>query len=318
MSGVMDFVFPKPVPQGPIEKKLALEDNRRIVRSIGAGQVAGAWFVAWALTVQLALPPILTEDPPPPEGFDDPPVLTFRVPDRGTARKPVTVRPPGRGPRAVSRNPVKESGRIQTKVIESRQEEGWADRAFATLQNIGRGVDQEKIEGAGRLTRTDPTRIAGRAGIKRDEFNPGITDGDEKGDPLDMAVTGRPGRIPTNGTRGTRDAIFGVASRTEIDVSSEERFRSSDEILAVVRAHSPGLRHLYNKHLKKIPGLGGKVTIRFAIAPSGLVVDAAIADGTTGSRPFEAEVLARVRTWKFEAIKAFGNDIVTVPFNFSE
>jgi TonB family protein len=101
-------------------------------------------------------------------------------------------------------------------------------------------------------------------------------------------------------------------------VSNEERFRSSEEILAVVRSHAPGLRHLYNQHLKRNPGLGGKVTVRFAISPSGLVVDAAIASGTTGSRGFEAEVLARVRSWRFGAIDAHGNDIVTVPFNFSE
>ena len=44
------------VPAGPVEKKLALEDHTRIYRCLGIGQVAGAWFVAWALTTQVLLP----------------------------------------------------------------------------------------------------------------------------------------------------------------------------------------------------------------------------------------------------------------------
>jgi hypothetical protein len=48
------------------------------------------------------------------------------------------------------------------------------------------------------------------------------------------------------------------------------------------------------------------------------VVDAAIASGTTGSRRFEEQVVRKILAWRFESIKAHGNDIVTVPFNFSE
>ena len=242
------------------------------------------------------------------------------MPEKTARRKPAIKRPPNQsqGRVAASRNPVKESGRIQVKVIESRKEQGWADKVYSTLKGIGRGVDQEKIELAGHLTRTDPTRLAGRAGVKREEYNPGYGDGDGTGDPFDLSATsltisGLPNRLPGAGTDRMVDG-----KSTGIEVSNEERFRSSEEILAVVRAHSPGLRHLYNKHLKRHPGLGGKVTVRFAISPSGLVVDAAIAGGTTGSRGFEAEVLGRIRTWRFGAIQAYGNDIVTVPFNFSE
>jgi hypothetical protein len=88
MSGVMDFVRPKPIPQGPIEKKLALEDNRRIVRSIGAGQVAGAWFLAWALTITIATPPMPVDFPE----ADTPPIITLKLPEDGyhskTGKKP--------------------------------------------------------------------------------------------------------------------------------------------------------------------------------------------------------------------------------------
>lgn len=328
MSGDLDFAparrfswfAPRRVPPGPIEKKLALEDHTRIYRSLGAGQVAGAWFIAWAFTVQVMVPrelyPVVPDIPDP----GDPPEVTFVIPDGKTARPPEKRLPnQSKGPLAASRKPSKEEGRIQVKVLETRQTEGWADKVYSTLKNIGRGVDQEKIEIATRLTRTEPTRLSGRPGVKREEFNQGYFDGDGTGDPYDMSATslpdpGLPDRMPGTGTRNPGAMV----KESSIQVSSEERFRSSEEILAVVRSHAPGLRHLYNTHLKRSPGLGGKVTVRFAISPSGLVVDAAIADGTTGSRGFEAEVLARVRTWRFGAIDAHGNDIVTVPFNFSE
>lgn len=328
MSGDLDFARPRRfawfapprIPPGPVEKKLALEDHTRIYRCLGAGQVAGAWFIAWALTVQVLLPPDILKPDTGGREIDEPPEVTFVIPERKAARPP-EKRPPNqsKGPLAASRKPSREEGRLQVKVIESRQVEGWADKVYATLKGIGRGVDQEKIEGAARLTRTDPTRLSGRPGVKREAFNQAYADGDGTGDPFDLTATsltasGLPDRLPTAGP-----GKAGLTStETAIRVSSEERFRSSEEILAVVRAHSPGLRHLYNKHLKRQPGLGGKVTVRFAISPSGLVVDAAIANGTTGSPGFEAEVLARVRSWRFGAIDALGNDIVTVPFNFSE
>ncbi len=328
MSGDLDFAparrfswfVPRRVPPGPIEKKLALEDHTRIYRCLGAGHVAGAWFFAWALTVEVLLPPEILTVLPATQEPGDPPEATFVIPERKAARPP-DRRPPNqaKGPPSATRKPSKEEGRIQVKVIETRKREGWADQAYATLKNIGRGVDQEKIEGAARLTRTDPTRLSGRPGVKREEFNQGYFDGDGTGDPFDMSATSLPAsvlpdRMPGTGTRRGG----GLINESSIQVSNEERFRSSEEILAVVRSHAPGLRHLYNRHLKRSPGLGGKVTVRFAISPGGLVVDAAIAGGTTGSRGFEAEVLARVRSWRFGVIDAHGNDIVTVPFNFSE
>jgi TonB family protein len=86
----------------------------------------------------------------------------------------------------------------------------------------------------------------------------------------------------------------------------------------VIRSRSPGLRHIYNTFLKMQPGMAGKVTLRFAIAPSGDVVDVGLAGSTTSAPDFDAQVAHAVMSWRFDPVKAVGNDIVTVPFNFSE
>lgn len=313
MSGANAFARPVPKP-GPIEERLSLEDNKRIYRFIGTGQVAGAWFLAWALTVKILYPPVLRDFPVDPK-FVEPPVLTFVMPKDGPRTKPVKQRPHvNNGPAAVSRNPVEKGGQIKVAEITSRTDD-WAKAAYGIINNALKAVDQVKVEGAERLSKTDPTFIAGRRGVKRESYEP-YAHGNGKTNEIDLSLPTAPGPIQGGGPKVPSNPGSPVAS--SITVGSEGRFRSSESILAVVRSHSPGLRHLYNTHLKANPGLGGKVTVRFAVSPSGRVVDAAIVSGTTGSRAFEIQVVEKIQAWRFDPIKALGNDIVTVPFNFSE
>lgn len=309
----------KPKP-GPIERKLSVEDDRRLFRFLGVGQVAGAWFVAWALTVHIVIPEIPYEPPIDPRGFTFDPTPR-RIPGslKPLPKNPVVKSRPRENdaPRPSSRNPVEENGQIKVEVIASKQDD-WGKQAYGIIENALKGVDMEKIEGAGRLTRTDPTRIAdGRKGVKREGYDEPYSETGTGKTGLGILPAIKPGRIDGGGLKGARTGEL-TGPATSFTVSNEGRFRSSEDILAVVRSHSPGLRHLYNTHLKLNPGLGGKVTVRFAISPSGRVVDAATVSATTGSRRFEEQVLEKIQTWRFEAIKAVGNDIVTVPFNFSE
>lgn len=316
MSGANAFARPV-TKAGPIEERLSLEDNKRIYRFIGTGQVAAAWFIAWALTVKIVIPTDLCVFPPPPPRNTEPPEVTFVIPEKPRSdRKPVKQRPHvNNGPAAVSRNPVEKGGQIKVAEIASRTDD-WAKAAYGIINNALKGVDQVKIEGAERLTKTDPTFIAGRRGVKRESYDGPYSSGNGKTNELDLTLPTAPGPIQGEGPKGPSNPGSSVAS--SITVGSEGRFRSSESILAVVRSHSPGLRHLYNTHLKANPGLGGKVTVRFAVSPSGRVVDAAIVSGTTGSRAFEIQVVEKIQAWRFDPIKALGNDIVTVPFNFSE
>jgi TonB family protein len=316
MSGSNRFARSARPHPGPVVEKLGLEDNRRIFRFLGSGNLLAGAFIGWALTVKLVIPHDLYEKPTvyPPDRLQ-PPEITVK-PDfyEKIEKQRIAKRPPRptNAPEPASRRPSRENGNLQVRPIESRREDPSLS-AYAIIDKALKGVDMEKIEKAATLTRTDPTRIAGRRGRYTEKFNEAYSaDGDGKGTEFGLTRGGKPSAIGVQ-ARGPE----GIKS-TEITVSNEGRFRSSESILREVRARSPGLRHLYNSHLKRTPGLGGKITLRFAISPSGIVVDAAMVSGTTGSAAFEEEVLRQVRTWKFGPIAAQGNDIVTVPFNFSE
>ncbi len=87
--------------------------------------------------------------------------------------------------------------------------------------------------------------------------------------------------------------------------------------MKVVRQRTPGLRHIYNKFLKKKPGFQGKVTLKFTIAPGGEVISISIVSSTTGYGEFDAQVKSAVSRWTFSKVKS-GNTTVTIPFTFTE
>lgn len=106
-----------------------------------------------------------------------------------------------------------------------------------------------------------------------------------------------------------------VAPPTEKDIVVAGGSRSAADIMKVARQRIPGLRHIYNKSLKKNPGFQGKVTLTFAVAPSGEVVSVSIASSTTGYGEFDDEVKNAVSRWTFGKAKS-GNTTVTIPFTF--
>jgi TonB family protein len=84
-----------------------------------------------------------------------------------------------------------------------------------------------------------------------------------------------------------------------------------------VRQRTPGLRHIYNKHLKKNPGFQGKITLRFTIAPGGEIISMSLVSSTTQYSVFDNEIKDAVRRWTFSKVKS-GNTTVTIPFTFTE
>jgi len=87
--------------------------------------------------------------------------------------------------------------------------------------------------------------------------------------------------------------------------------------MKVVRQRTPGLRHIYNKFLKKKPGFLGKVTLEFTIAPDGGITSIKKVSSTTGYGEFDDEIKSAVSRWKFGKIKS-GKNTVTIPFTFVE
>ncbi len=105
-------------------------------------------------------------------------------------------------------------------------------------------------------------------------------------------------------------------SESDIEIGAGSS-RSAADIMKVVRQRTPGLRHVYNKFLKKKPGFQGKVALKFTIDPSGVIISISIAASTTGYSEFDNEIKTAVSRWKFNTVKS-GNTTITVPFTFSE
>ena len=106
-------------------------------------------------------------------------------------------------------------------------------------------------------------------------------------------------------------------SMKEIDMGSGGGSRSASDIMKVVKQRTPGLRHIYNKHLKKVPGFEGKVTMRFTIAPGGEIISISLVSSTTGNAAFDSDIKNAISRWTFGTIKS-GNTTVTIPFTFTE
>jgi TonB family protein len=97
--------------------------------------------------------------------------------------------------------------------------------------------------------------------------------------------------------------------------ASSNAKRDITAINAVVTSHKVSVRMSYERFLKKIPDLAGKITIRFTIDAEGNVTRLEIMENTTGNKELEEEILHKIKMWKFEAI-AEGDVTVTYPLVF--
>jgi len=164
------------------------------------------------------------------------------------------------------------------------------------------------------LIRTGRTKIGERRGSVNTGYNEGFASGGSGGigNRLSGLLGGSAGAISTK-SMGTMK----TPKMNEIDMGSPNASRSASEVMKVVKRRTPGLRHIYNKYLKKKPGFQGKVTLKFTIAPGGEIISIAVVGSTTGYAEFDSEVKKSVSGWRFSKIKS-GNTTVTIPFTFTE
>lgn len=100
---------------------------------------------------------------------------------------------------------------------------------------------------------------------------------------------------------------------TEIEGSMDREL-----VRRVIQAHRGQLRACYESQLLRAQSLSGKVSVRFVIASTGAVTDAAVASSTVGSGELERCVVARVHSWTFPKPKGGGQVVVTYPFVFQQ
>jgi len=186
--------------------------------------------------------------------------------------------------------------------------------AYNLMNNQKFTKDMQKALNVAGLQTSGKVVLGGRRGKADGAFNEGYAEGGSGGigDMLGGLLGGGGGAISTK----ARGSVKPPSAR-DIDMGSGGGSRSASEIMRVVRARTPGLRHVYNKFLKQKPGFAGKVTLTFTISPGGQIIKINIRSSTTGYGEFDRAIMGKVRRWSFKKIKS-GNTTVTIPFTFSE
>lgn len=329
MSGESVLSFSKKPKPSPMEERLGVESDRRLFGCMGMGSMMGMALAGYALTIDINSVMDKFKDgiycDLSPMGPVRPDTKVRVIIPEDRYHKPVKKRAivkhktkpgtPGSHARKPSTpKPSEKEGTLALSLLTSRRNDAGLT-AYNLLSKSMKEADLDKLTDYQTLKRTGQTVIAGRRGKESHEFNIEYNvDGTGGNGIPGVELPQMPNKRFTNETREPK----GIAKSVEIDKFENTTTRSTASILAVIRSHSPGLRHVYNSFLKMRPGLAGKLTLRFAIAPSGQVVDVGLAGSTTSAPEFDAQVIKKVMAWRFEPVKAVGNDIVTVPFNFSE
>lgn len=211
-------------------------------------------------------------------------------------------------------NPHAPQSRGMLKILTAQTKNVGASPYDLIKQKFARDIDKV-IKNTNGLQVTGKTAIGERRGKVDGAFNEGFASGGSGGIEGSFAslMGGSTGAFSNRAMKGN----LKTPSARDIDVGSGNGTRSVSDIMKVVRKRTPGLRHIYNKFLKKKSGFSGKVTLKFTIAPSGEVITNVIVSSTTGFDEFDQEIKKAVSGWGFDKIKS-GNTTVTIPFTFSE
>jgi TonB family protein len=325
MSGERVLAFFQPKKMSPLEARFGIESDRRLYGCMGMGWVFGIAFAAYALTIEPGIYPRTICEFGPPDTKSRPEVpIRIIIPEDAYhhpikqpqyAKHPPKPGTPGsHAPKPTSPHPSNTPGQLAAGVLGSKSGKTGLT-AYDLMATTVKNLDLDHLTEFATLTRTSASRIGGRPGKQNNAYNEGYDAGGTGGkDGVGIEMP----KWTAKRIESEPKAPSNIGKPVEIDQFQNTTTRSTASILAVIRSHSPGLRHVYNSFLKLRPGLAGKITLRFAIAPSGQVVDVGLAGSTTSAPDFDAQVVQSVMAWRFEPVKAVGNDFVTVPFNFSE
>lgn len=91
--------------------------------------------------------------------------------------------------------------------------------------------------------------------------------------------------------------------------------RTIAEIRRVVATYLSGLKYLYDRELKRRPGLHGKMTVEFVVGPNGTVSSVRRVHSALDHPALERQILSRIQGWKFPE-KPGDSTKVTFPFDF--
>ncbi len=293
------------------------DSDKKMVRIAGVSLFVAILLCFWATTYEVLINDSIFVDTPTTEIQ-----ATMNIIDKKEEKKPdrkpkpqenIRRRPGGGGKPTGRGNPHAPIQRGVLHLLESQTANASADVYKLVNQQFAKDIDKV-IKNSNGLQVTGKTKIGEVRGKVDGGFNPGMFAGGSGGigEGISNLIGGAAGAISTKAIGNMK-----APKESDIEWDSGPSSRSAADILKVVRQRTPGLRHIYNKHLKKMPGFQGKVTLKFTIAPGGEIISIALVSSTTGYSEFDSEIKNSVGRWKFSKVKS-GNTTVTIPFTFSE
>ncbi|OWV00678.1 AgmX/PglI C-terminal domain-containing protein [Fibrobacter sp. UWR2] len=308
----------KNTPVDPLVAALMPESDKKMATIAGASVLVALALSFWASTYEMVVDEVIFDSS---EGPD----LTAQMSmdEKKEEKKEEKKKEEPKKPRKKAGGGGKPRGKGQPNAPQTRgvlklltaQTKTASAAAYDLMKNqkFTKDIDKVLKDVAG-LQTTGKTVLGGRRGKADGGFNEGYAEGGAGGigDGLAGLFGGGGGGISTKAKGNIK-----TPSARDIDMGAGGGSRSAADIMKVVRQRTPGLRHIYNKFLKKKPGFQGKVTLKFTIAPGGEVISISIASSTTGYGEFDAQIKSAVGNWTFSKVKS-GNTTVTIPFTFSE
>ncbi|MBK8804995.1 MAG: AgmX/PglI C-terminal domain-containing protein [Fibrobacteres bacterium] len=104
---------------------------------------------------------------------------------------------------------------------------------------------------------------------------------------------------------------------SDVELGGDAGIRSPESILRVIRQYIGGFRYSYAKFLRDNPDLGGKITLKFTIAPSGDIIAIQIVSSNTGDGALDDDIKNKAMRMKFDQIEK-GNVTVTYTFTLDK
>lgn len=134
-------------------------------------------------------------------------------------------------------------------------------------------------------------------------------------DGLDTLTCQGCGGVGSNLCSERKNPLGKVKKIDEYDIKVKGSL-SKNEVVRVLRQRTPGLRHVYNKSLrKKNPNFEGLVKLKLVVNSSGEVDSVSVVHSTTGFEEFDEEIKTAVGRYKFPKVDS-GNTAIEIPFEF--
>ena len=87
-------------------------------------------------------------------------------------------------------------------------------------------------------------------------------------------------------------------------------------IREVIESHRREVRFCYERELGGDPHLQGRVTIRFVVAPSGVVETATVQESSVANHRLGQCITEAVKRWTFPATEGDEGVVIVYPFDF--